>query len=214
MTDREALQVYIGLVPFLAEVCGAGSEIVVHDMTDPEHSLVAIENAISGREIGNPLTDLAREVAEKSAYTDADYLTNYSGRTKNGLFLSSTYFIKNEGRLIGLLCINKDIDSVHQVSIALDHLMEQFNLRIPHESALSENLESPVESIMHTRITEVINQSGVSPARMSMDEKIAVVHRLNESGVMSIKGAVAEVASQLSISVPTVYRYMNKVIME
>lgn len=183
-------------------------------MTDPDHSLVAIENAISGREIGNPLTDLAREVAEKSAYTDVDYLSNYSGRTKNGHFLSATYFIKNEGRLIGLLCINKDIDSVHQVTNALNHLMEQFNLTIPHESAPSENLESPVESIMHSRITEVINQSGVVPSCMSMDEKIAVVHRLNDSGVMSIKGAVAEVASQLSISVPTVYRYMNKVIME
>lgn len=214
MTDHEALQIYIGLVPFLAKVCGVGAEIVVHDMTDPEHSLVAIENAISGREIGNPLTDLAREVAEKSAYTDADYLANYSGRTKNGQFLSSTYFVKNEGRLIGLLCINKDIGSVHQMTCTLNHLMEQFNLIIPHESALSENLESPVENIMHTRITEVINQSGVAPSRMSMDEKIAVVHRLNESGVMSIKGAVAEVASQLSISVPTVYRYMNKIVPE
>lgn len=212
MTDQEALQIYIGLVPFLAEVCGVGAEIVVHDVTDPEHSLVAIENAISGREIGNPLTDLAREVAQKSAYTDADYLANYSGRTKNGQFLSSTYFVKNEGRLIGLLCINKDVGSIHQMTNTLNHLMEQFNLIIPHESALSENLDSPVESIMHSRIADVINQSGVAPSRMSMDEKIAVVHRLNESGVMSIKGAVAEVASQLSISVPTVYRYMNKAI--
>ena len=211
MTDREVLQVYTGLVPFLAEVCGSGVEIVVHDMTDPEHSLVAIENAVSGRQIGGPLTDLAREVAEKSAYTDADYLVNYSGRSKNGQFLSSTYFVKNQGRLIGLLCINKDVSSIHQVSNALNHIMEQFNLIIPHESTLSENLDNSVENIMHARITEVISQSGIAPSRMSMGEKIAVVHRLNESGVMSIKGAVAEVASQLSISVPTVYRYMNKI---
>lgn len=214
MTDQEALQVYIGLAPFLAKVCGNGAEIVVHDMTDPAHSLVAIENAISGREIGNPLTDLAQEVAGKSAYTDADYLANYSGRTKDGQFLSSTYFIKNDGRLIGLLCINKDIGSIKQMTTTLNRLMEQFNLTIPQESALSETLDSPVENIMHARITEVISQSGVEPSRMSMDEKVAVVHRLNETGVMSIKGAVAEVASQLSISVPTVYRYMNKTMPE
>lgn len=211
MTDLEVLQIYIKLAPFLAKVCGNGAEIVVHDITDPNHSLVAIENAISGRKIGNPLTDLAREVAEKSAYTDEDFLVNYSGRSKNRQFQSSTYFIRNEGRLIGLLCINKDIDSVQQLKHVLNHLVEQFNLGIPKENALSENLDSPVESIMHARISEVINQIGITPSRMSIDEKIAVVQRLNESGVMSIKGAVAEVANQLSISVPTVYRYMNHI---
>ena len=203
MTDHEVLQIYISLAPFLAEVCGNGAEIAVHDMTDPEHSLVAIKNPISGRQVGSPLTDLAREVAEKGAYSDTDYLANYSGQAKNGEFLSSTYFIKNEGRLIGLLCINKDIESIQQMK-------EQFNLIIPHKSIVSETLDNPVESIMHSRIAETVIQSGVQPARMSMDEKVAVVRQLNESGIMAIKGAVAEVARQLSISVPTVYRYMNK----
>lgn len=210
MTDHEVLQIYISLPPFLAEVCGSGAEIAVHDMTDPEHSLVAIKNAISGRQVGSPLTDLAREVAEKGAYSDTDYLTNYSGQTKNGEFLSSTYFIKNKGRLMGLLCVNKDIESIQQMKYTLDHVMEQFNLIIPHKSVVSETLDNPVENIMHSRIAEAVNQSGVQPARMSMDEKIDVVRQLNESGIMTIKGAVAEVARQLSISVPTVYRYMNK----
>ncbi len=210
MTDHEVLQIYISLTPFLAEVCGSGAEIAVHDMTDPEHSLVAIKNAISGRQVGSPLTDLAREVAEKGAYSDSDYLANYSGQTKNGEFLSSTYFIKNEGRLIGLLCVNKDIESIQQMKYTLDHVMEQFNLIIPHKSVVSETLDNPVENIMHSKIAEAVIQSGVQPARMSMDEKIDVVRQLNESGIMTIKGAVAEVARQLSISVPTVYRYMNK----
>lgn len=210
MTDHEVLQIYISLAPFLAEVCGNGAEIAVHDMTDPEHSLVAIKNPISGRQVGSPLTDLAREVAEKGAYSETDYLANYSGQAKNGEFLSSTYFIKNEGRLVGLLCINKDIESIQQMKYTLDHVMEQFNLIIPHKSIVSETLDNPVESIMHSRIAETVIQSGVQPARMSMDEKVAVVRQLNESGIMAIKGAVAEVARQLSISVPTVYRYMNK----
>lgn len=210
MTEHEVLQIYISLTPFLAEVCGSGAEIAVHDMTDPEHSLVAIKNSISGRQVGSPLTDLAREVAEKGAYSDTDYLTNYSGQTKNGEFLSSTYFIKNKGRLIGLLCVNKDIESIQQMKYTLDHVMEQFNLIIPHKSVVSETLDNPDENIMHSRIAEAVNQSGVQPARMSMDEKIDVVRQLNESGIMTIKGAVAEVARQLSISVPTVYRYINK----
>lgn len=214
MTDQEVIQLYIGLVPFLSKVCGPGCEIVVHDVSDPEHSMIAIENNISGREVGNPLTDFARELTDKSTYMDADFIANYSGRSKGCDFLSSTYFIKNEGRLIGLLCVNKDITTIKQMCSTLHSVLGHFNLSVPQKSEYSENLDNPVSNIMVTRITDVINQEGVSPSRMSMEEKVRIVHRLNESGVMSMKGAVAEVASQLAISVPTVYRYLNKEITE
>ena len=214
VTDQEVLQIYMGLVQFLAKVCGSGCEIVVHDVTDPERSLMAIENNISGREVGNPMTDLARELAEKSAYTDADYIANYSGRSKNCDFLSSTFFIKNEGRLIGLLCVNKDVTTIKQMCSTLHGVLYHFNLELPKESGYNEDLDNPVDNLLPTRITDVINQSGVSPSRMRMEEKIKIVQRLNESGILSMKGAVAEVARQLSVSIPTVYRYINKSISE
>ena len=116
MTDKEVLQRYIDLVPFLGAVMGSDCEIIVHDLADLDHSLVAICNSVSGRELGNPITDLARALIQRSAHTDADYLANYMGRTKNVEFLSSTYYIKNEGRLIGLLCVNKDMTAVQEAA--------------------------------------------------------------------------------------------------
>lgn len=210
MTDRELLQIYIGMVPFLAEVCGPGCEVVVHDVTDPEHSLIAIRNSVSGRSVGDPMTDLAREIQKKGSYTDAEYLANYSGKSKGGEFLSSTYYIKNEGRLIGLLCINKDLSLVKEASRTLQGLLEQFNLSVAGPSDYVENLDNPMTSMMHSRIAEIIAESGVTPARMSLREKVRVVHRMNDEGVMMMKGAVAEIAAQLQVSVPTVYRYLNK----
>lgn len=210
MTDQEILQIYVNLVPFLAEVCGTGSEVVVHDVNDPEHSLIAICNDVSGRAVGDPMTDLARQIQEKGSYTNEEYLANYSGKSKNGEFLSSTYYIKNEGRLIGLLCINKDMTVVQDAAAALHALLERFNLTAPQQSEYVENLDNPMASMMHTRIAEIIAQCGVPPARMSLQEKVRVVHRMNEEGVMMMKGAVAEIASQLSVSVPTIYRYLNR----
>ena len=67
-----------------------------------------------------------------------------------------------------------------------------------------------MESMVHNRIADIIAQSGISPTRMSLDEKVRIVHRLNDEGLMSVKGAAAEIAEQLSVSVPTVYRYLNK----
>ncbi len=210
MTDKELLQAYVNIAPFLAQVCGPGSEVAIHDVAHPEHSLIAIQNNVSGRQVGSPITDLAQDIIDRSTYTDSDYIANYIGRNKNGDFLSSTYYIKNRGRLIGLLCVNKDMTAVNQLNTAVHNLLERFNLARPGESEVSEWLENPVTSIMHNRIADIIAQSGIPPARMSLQEKIRTVHRLNDDGVLMMKGAIAEIASQLSVSVPTVYRYLNK----
>lgn len=210
MTDNELLQIYINLAPFLASVCGPGSEITVHDVAHPEHSLIAIQNGISGRQVGNPLTNLAQKIIDQGSYKTSDYLVNYPGHNQAGDFLSSTYYIKNEGRLIGLMCINKDMSGVQGLHLAVQNLLEQFNLAAPQEAEISECLDNPVTEIMHTRIADMIAQTGVPPARMSSQEKIRVVHRLNEDGILMMKGAVAEIAAQLLVSVPTVYRYLNK----
>ena len=89
MTDQELLKCYTDFVPFLAAVCGPGCEIVIHDVTNPEQSIIAIGNGISGRELGDPMTDLARELQEKGTYADTESLLNYKGKTKSGEFLSS-----------------------------------------------------------------------------------------------------------------------------
>ena len=210
MTDQEMLQIYTGLVPFLAGVCGPGCEIVVHDVTDPEHSLIAIENSLSGRQVGDPLTDLSRELQEKGAYTSAAYIGNYEGKSKGRNFLSSTYFIKNEGRLIGLLCINKDMESLQNVNAALHSLLSTFNLYEAPKSKYRENLDTQMVNLLQNRVAQVIAESGVATNRLSLQEKVRIVHKLNDEGLLNVKGAVTEIAEQLSVSIPTVYRYLNK----
>lgn len=211
MTDREVLQTYIALVPFLGAVCGPGTEVIVHDVKDLDHSLVAICNGVSGRVVGDPITDLARDIIQRGEYREKDYLYNYIGRTKEGEFLSSTYFIKNRGRLIGLLCFNKDLSACQDLQHAFNAMLERFNMVPPAEDAYSEDLNGPISSMINSRIADIIGQFGVAPARMSPEEKMRAARRLKEDGVLSMKGAVAEAASQLNVSVPTIYRYLSKV---
>ena len=50
MRDRELLESYIPMVRFIAAICGPRCEVVLHDLKDIEHSIIAIENGhISGR---------------------------------------------------------------------------------------------------------------------------------------------------------------------
>lgn len=211
MTDQELLDVYIHFAEFLSQICGAGSEIAVHNISNPEHSIVAIYNSLSGRQVGSPLTDLALDLIRHEAYTNADYLTNYTGKSKDINFLSSTYYIKNEGRLIGLLCVNRDMSTVKDMEQAIKSFLGIHNLTMPENNGISETLDLPVLDMMQKRISDIIAKIGIAPSKMSMNDKIKAVQLLNEDGVMMLKGAASEIAKQLNVSIPTIYRYLNKI---
>lgn len=210
MKDCEILKTYIDLVPFLSKVLGDGTEVVVHDVTHPKRSLVAISNPLSGRTLGSPMTDLGKEIMERGLHTKEDFIANYDGSAKNINFLSSTYFIKNEGKLIGMLCFNRNVSSSREIVGSLLSFLEQHNLAIQDKSAYHENLDTKVEDFVETRIAQMIALSGVAPERLNAKEKANIVKKLEANGILKIKGAVEESAKQLYVSIPTIYRYLKK----
>ena len=78
MSNYAFLEKYIPLVEFMAEICGKHYEIILHDTSTPERSVIAARNAhLSGRRVGDPMTELAKElIREKNMnFTQiADYL--------------------------------------------------------------------------------------------------------------------------------------------
>lgn len=210
MSDNEILEIYTKLLPFLGKVLGPGCELCVHDISKPESSIIAIENSATGRQIGHPMTDLAYETMEKGLYTDTDSVLNYEGSSKGKPFLSSTYFIKNERRLIGLLCVNKDMSTANTALSAVQQMLSAFNLTLPENSEYTETLDGPVSDLLPSLVADAIAQTNILPERMTLKERVALVQKLNEQGILSMKGAVKEIASQLGISEPTVYRYLNR----
>ena len=205
MTNEEKIQEYIGLVPFLSEVLGKGCEVVVHDLRDPEHSITAIANPISGRKIGDPMTDFDHDDMEGK-----DYIANYHGKSDGISFKSSTYLIRNKNKVIGLLCINKEVDCVVSAQKLLNDLFDYYNISSPEESEFSENLGNSIDDLMRSKIDKVIRESMVPVARMTNEEKRKIVNSLKQEGVLSMKGAIAELSRQLEVSIPSIYRYLKK----
>ena len=60
-------------------------------------------------------------------------------------------------------------------------------------------------------ISSVISKITMPLDRLSPQEKIEIIRELNELGVFLLKGGVSQVATSLSISEPTVYRYLQKI---
>ena len=55
MSNYASLERYIPLVKFMGEICGKNYEIILHDVSTPERSVIAACNEhLSGRRVGDP----------------------------------------------------------------------------------------------------------------------------------------------------------------
>lgn len=207
------LDKYIPLVKFMGIVFGRHFEIILHDISRPDASIIAIENShITGRKIGGSLTELARQFIREKKYEENDYIVNYEGKTDSGHYLvSSTYFIKENGELIGLLCINHNTDALLEAKRAVQALTAAFTLPGQSPSGYSEKLNGSILDISSDRILNTLNSFNVTPQRMSASEKMELVRQLDCQEIFSTKGAVAQVADYLNVSEPTIYRYLSKI---
>lgn len=213
------------LVEFLGKALGTDTEVILHMINDDNmHNVVTIANGhISGRDIGAPLTDWALKMIENKEYVNKNYICNYSGKSKdNKIIQSSTLFIKDkDGNLIGLLCINQDKSKYVELSdeiIKLANIFGNEGIEFTkkgssthiHQKSHEENLSGSVNEVTACVLNEFIGVNHIPPERMTQEEKMKIVDKLNQRGVFMLKGAVPEVASQLHSSEATIYRYLGK----
>ncbi len=201
---------YLRMMDFLAELLGPRTEIVLHDVSDPSYSIVALTNGqISGRSVGGPATDLALKVLQdRGRPGDADYLANYAAESSSGRrFRSSTFFIRDEDQnVVGLLCVNVDDEPL----LKARELLEALTATSP-VSPVSERLSPSVEDLTLESISRIVAAPGVPAERLTADEKLGVVRELDHAGLFLLKGAVARAAQALQVSEPTLYRYLKQV---
>lgn len=216
MTNQEILNVYRPLVNFLGSALGENIEVVLHDFSNPEHSIIAIAHGHhSGRKIGDPMTDFAIEVKNEKLYKSADFKANYRAVSKEKEYLSSSYYIKNGEELIGMLCLNSNMHSANQFMEVTKRLFQDMNMGFiikgeKDKDKIEETLDVPIVSLAKSIIETTIMNYDVTPERMSRDEKMQIVWELDDQGVTQMKGAVFEIAKQLKISESTIYRYISK----
>ena len=214
------LRMYEQLVPFIGKALGENVEIALHDLTTPEHEVIALANKhISGREIGAKLSNLSIHYLETKQYEKKDFVVNYKTTGPDGKLLkSATYFIKEEGRdlPIGMLCINVNISDFEYIESTLKRILgikENKDVEYKMENPI-EILSSPLEEMVDIYIKECLEQMGFPSyflvERLNVDEKIKVVKYLQEKGTFKVKGAIVLVAEKLAVSEPTIYRYLKK----
>lgn len=216
------LQQYVKLTEFLGAALGPDYEVALHDLTDRNRSIIAIANGhISGREIGAPLTNVALSILMDKSYETQDYRLHYSGISAGGKQLRScTMFIKQNGRLIGMLCINFDDSRYRAVSEQILRLchpdpfaksLSQPEEESPASPCRPETFRNSTEAVALDAIHHELERLGVSAERLTSDERLQIITALEESGIFLLKGSVKDVAAGLRCSQASVYRYLAQI---
>lgn len=215
MSDRELLERYVHIAEFFSLCISDTIEIVVHDVCDLQSSIVAIFNNISGRIIGDPMTDFGYRAIRDKTYLTESWVTNYRSMSENlenkVILRSSTYFIKNDSdALIGTMCINVNVDDFLKIS---DKLLAFANFGLSHPKNTTEKFEllsASVGNMISTTIADYCKKISIQPQKLKPQHKKDLIKALNDKGVFLIKGAITETAFELNISEPTVYRYISE----
>lgn len=201
------LKTYIPLVKGISETFGESCEVVLHDVSSQEASIIAIENGhITNRDVGSPVTDFLLELCHTSD-SEQEIVTNYITRTKDGKTLkSSTILIRDENhKIIGALCINIDLTQAQMAQNFLQQI-----LYIEKEET-QENFPEDVTDFLSVMIANSINQVNKPVALFTKEDKVAVVQYLDRNNIFNIKGAVDKLALELNVSRYTIYNYLDEV---
>ncbi|RIV26175.1 transcriptional regulator [Alicyclobacillaceae bacterium I2511] len=193
------------LVKALAAALGNNCEVVLHDLYDIEHSIVAIENGhITGRKIGDSSTNLGLEALRKKAQESDIY--NYMSRTKDGKTLrSSSIYIRNdEGLAIGSICINYNITDFLMAANVINEFTKT-------GENVEESYVSDISDIIEQMLDEAVKIVGKPVAYMQKEDKLKAIEFLDEKGFFTVKRAMERVAQFFDVSKFTIYNYLDEI---
>ncbi|SKA27761.1 Predicted transcriptional regulator YheO, contains PAS and DNA-binding HTH domains [Consotaella salsifontis] len=219
-------QHYIKLTEFLGLLLGPDYEIVLHDLSQADRSTIAIANShISGRTVGAPLTSVALQAIASHSYDTNDYQMNYAGLgLGNKLLRSSTFFIKENDHLVGLLCINFDDSRYRAVSELVLKLgnpdmvpentfvSSDLSASLPERTPGGEMERFPqnLTELTDEVLDETLEKMNLKSGKISHRQRFRLVEQLNDQGFFLLKGGVKLVADRLNCSQTTIYRYLQR----
>lgn len=210
--------VLTSVVKTVGSIVGKNTEVVLHDLTNPAHSVVAIANGhITGRVVGSPVLagpgqdlgfNAVVQIPEQTASPEPVVLENYQTRLASGAVLHSATAIYRDssGTPFAGFCINADLSGLHAARACLDQLLGT--------SSVTEvkSIEQPdMELLMTEIIQSALNTTASSNRAMKKQAKIEAVRQMHERGMFIVKGGIEKAAAALGVSRYTIYNYLDEI---
>lgn len=211
------IEQYIPIADMIAKTFGDSCEVVIHDLSTPQSSVVYAANGhVTGRKVGQSFDHLIRQVLLNQNFSN-DYAANYYFHTEDGrLIKSSTALLRDSGgKVAGALCINVDTTVLTAAASLLSGLLPSPKGAEMWYGHVAENREADAEmpdhimEIAEDLIEKIVGDQDVEG--MKRDEKIELIRFMDQKGLFLIKGTVDRVAKRMGISKVTVYSYLDEI---
>lgn len=222
MNKCDALEFLSRTAKGLAEMFGSSCETLVHDMSLPEHPILAIYNGhVSGRQVGSTVDILGEDdkkklLAKREIGRKAD-----TDRNLNRALISKDY--------VNLLVITPDGKKIK--SSTLNFVGDGYHLALGINYDFTKIASIP--SVLHDfinvgpQLKNVINQTGENILKDIVTECIAAIDKpvseyvkadrlkliamLDGKNAFSFQKSVPYVAELLNVSRYTIYKYLHEI---
>ncbi|MER7480116.1 helix-turn-helix transcriptional regulator [Streptomyces sp. NPDC126510] len=196
------------VVDGIAATFGPVCDVVLHDYRDPEHSVVAVAGAVTGRTVGGAMSEIGLRVL--AAGDEASDELNYVTRTRNGTAVKSSTIVLRDstGAVFGALCVNVDVGALTQVHDLLGALAGA-GAAAPAELPTT-TFGNDIDSVVDALVDAHRSQQRGSWAELDRAERLELFGGLDTRGVFAVRGAVEQVAARLGISRASAYNYLSR----
>jgi len=198
---QEACKIAEGLAETLAPLC----EVVVHDLTNPEHAIVQIENNLSGRSVGDGATELG--LARMADPNFPDIIANYANSFADGRPTKSTSIGLRDktGRYAAAICINMDLSYLKSIS---GYLNELTRIKAA-EGTVRESLSGARQDTLNEKILAFSAKRNRDPRALTSDERRELLQMLADDGELERRGAADQIGAIIGVSRSNVYYYLR-----
>jgi predicted transcriptional regulator YheO len=201
---REVFDILDDVGKMLSRTLGDWCEVVVHDLSDLEHSIVSISGNVTGRNVGAHMTDLG---LAKLRSGQTKPLINYTSYTADGKTLrSSSIFMHDEnGEPFLAFCVNLNLTPLLLFEGFLRNLTSY-----KQASGVTEFFSQDLSNMLDSVIADCVSEIGKPVSLMTKTDRKRLVELLDSKGILQLRRSVPLVAERLGVTEKTIYNYLTE----
>lgn len=204
--EHRQLEMLKQMADGIAAQFGDKCEVVIHDVSNMDHSIVYIVNGhVSGRKVGDGGSRVVIEQAIQSDAQPKDELC-YLTRTPDGKILkSSSIYIRNSrGAVTAVFSINYDVSGLMMLQREINQALTPRDKKQTEPEKIIN-----VNDVLDGLIEQSVALVGKPVAMMNKEDKMRAIRFLNQSGAFLVTKSGDKVAKYFGISKYTLYSYID-----
>ena len=186
-------------------------EVIIHDLRDPEHSIIAIFNShITGRKIGDGTSDIGYK---KLANELPDKIVNYENISPSGSKMkSSSLTIRDEhNKIIGSMAFNFDLAPFENIQEFFNTITKTNISQLGDFPKQEQFFMWDIRDELEQELNKYIIANRLQGKALTKKDKLNVVSIMNKRGHIKKRGSVSILSELLAITRPTLYKYIKDI---